>query len=410
MQAVATTSSSLLTSSKFEDITYLACVQGLSNVTNILGETSAEEYSITGRAATKITLLISCLGTLPDFRTIQDVLHECIDNCPDQYEMHRPSFKTLADAICTYLHLFFTGQPRDLSQIANALCDVISHYCNLCGLDRSAVYSVINGLRFLFSGQHDDNDDGCGDGGLNSANETLLNWVEKTDHISDSERPYFRSAIDAVFIRPKVSSRAHQLDLIPVSTLIYQGIDRNSEIHQSQKLQYKVFINATCKAIESLVNKPANLKPLCDEIHRFIDSQETISDFHSFLVKAVVDTVSTLIECLCNKPLNLDPVRDMLHEYIDIFPDFSKKDRSYYKSFASETCAKLQSRINRGFTLLSMYTVQPSSKDTSQSTYASQFSQKWGPDPSLRELGLLMHKLRKLGIRVYMHYNKLEPL
>ena len=124
---VTQTSSSLLTSCEDNNAAHLLSAYSLVTLKKIVGETP-KDYSIFVRAVVKILLLISSSGTLPDFRTIRGVLHECIGNGPDQFKSHHPSLKALADAMCTYLSLFFTGQPRDSSQILNALIDLVDSY------------------------------------------------------------------------------------------------------------------------------------------------------------------------------------------------------------------------------------------------------------------------------------------
>ena len=417
LQEVTNTSSSLLTSSESTNITHLINVHGLVTVKKILRETSTEEYSIIVRAVLKLAGLVFYSGTLPDFRTMRDVLYECIDNNPDQFKLHHPSLKALADAVCTYLHLFFTGQPRDSRQIVKALWDLINSYFNLCDLDRSALISVNNVFQLLFNSTQDDDDDDDyvdddidddDDDVFESSFETLRSWVEKTDKLTETVRPHFKSAIDALLRSVRSHMRYQRLDLREVRTALYQSIDDESELPESEQRVYKYLCSSLCTGIECLVNRPVNLEPLSIELYKFIESysEETLSDSWKSVLKFCVDVGCTLTECFFHKPINLDPVRDMLHDKVERHFDPSDTDYEAYKSLATDACKQLQTLATKKFGVFSMYSLQSRPRDKYEltNTCTSHYRQKIETDRNLRELKLLMYRLRKRGICVYMHY------
>ena len=418
LEEVTNTSSSLLTSSESTNITHLINVHGLVTVKKILGETSTEEYSIIVRAALKIARLVFCSGTLPDFRTIRNVLYECIDNSPDQFKLHHPSLKTLADAVCTYLNLFFTGQPRDSCQIVKALWDLANSYFNHCDLDRSALTSVINVFQLLLSSTQDgddadddiDYDDNVDDDDdvFKSSFETLRSWVEKTDQLTDSQRPHFKSAADTLLRSVRSHMRYHRLDLQEVRTALYQSIGDESELPESEQRVCKYLCSSLCTGIECMINRPVNVEPLSIELHKFIESfsEETLSDSGKSFLNLCVDVGCTLTECFFHKPINLDPVRDMLHDKVERYFDPSDTDYNAYKSLATDACKQLQTLATKKFGMFSMYSLQSRSRDKYEftNTCTSQYRQILETDRNLRELKLLMYRLRKRGICVYMEY------
>ena len=414
-EEVAKTSSSLLTTCEDNNRTHLVSVYSLVTLKKIFGQRSTEENSIFVRAATKIELLISRSGTFPDFRTIRDVLHECIDNSTDQFRKHHLSLKVLADAVCTYLSLYLTGQPRDSCQILDAFRDLVNSHYNLRDLDRSALASVLYVFRFLFhssqydgdiDGDEDDNDemedDNCDDNEmdddddddstLNSCFETLRSWVERTVYFSDSARPHFLSILEALILSVQSHLRGQQLDLQQVRTSLYQSIDDDPEVSESNRPACRYFVSSLCICIECLVNHPDNLQSLHSELHKLIESlpDESVTDVGKPVLQSCVDVCCPLIECLFKKPPNLTQVRDTLHNAIDHHCDPSDKDYEDYKLLASVTCELLQYLMSARLTLLSMYSLQTRPQENSQ----------------LRELKLLMYKLRKRGIHIYMHYTR----
>ena len=113
-----------------------------------------------------------------------------------------------------------------------------------------------------------------------------------------------------------------------------------------------------------------------------------MSDTGKPVLQSYVNVCCALIECLFNKPSNLTPLRDALHSVIDCHCDPSDTDYEDYKFLASVTCELLQYLITAHLTLFSMYSLQTRPQENSQ----------------LRELRLLMYKLRKRGICVHMQY------
>ena len=187
---------------------------------------------------------------------------------------------------------------------------------------------------------YDDNDDD----GLESYFEVLRSWVEKTDQFSDWLRPRFKSILEALILSIQSTLHARQLDLRQVR-----------------------------KELNELIQS---------------SSKETISGVGKPVLQSCLDVSFTFIECLFNKPLNLTPVRDALHDAIDRHCDPPNPDHEDYKYLASATCEILQYLITARLTLFSMYSLQAKLQENNQ----------------LRELKLLMYKLRKRGICVYMRY------
>ena len=395
-------SSSLLTTSLSSqtDPSYQKHLQGLTRIKGIFGKNSNEEYSVLLHFINKVALIMYPTGTLPDLKTTSSLLHEAIDNAPDMPDFLRPFCKVLGDAVCTNFYSWFYGRSFDWQQVCKAVFEWAEKYFDL-GLDQSdlsALISLTDLIPSLYWGHKD---------GFEAAFRVIDEWIEKTSFLSDQER--FQAEHIKIIAQREVmwAFENRPIDLQPIGSFLYDLIQLDPSLSETDRLSWKYLVDILCLSLESIVNtRPINLQPVITRLHEWMASSQGVQSlpptYRTFL-ELGAEFVSVFVQCILNNQFNFKPLHDLVYQWIDN-STISDSDRPKCKSYLDDCFTGMKTLMRKRSSILDVLPSSTDPIDTSFSMRAQRFNDKWGRGSTVSELRVLIHGLRKLGIKVYMRH------
>ena len=374
-------------------------LKDLTRIKSVLGESPTKEYSALVHFVQKVALISSLQGTLPDLKTVCSLVNEAVDNSPDMTDSHRYYCRYLGDVVCTNLYSWFYRQTYDWQEICRALFQWIDKYIDpdLSGLDLSVLESLVCLIPSLLRGERD---------GVESAFSAIRDWICETHHFRFVERLHLLNVVRALYLKVQLVFQEQPFDSQPLRAFLHMLLRYLRLIPSASHLFHGLsLVDVLCIAVESGVNsRPVNFQPVILRVREWMENTPEIQNMHPELrnlLEYCVEFTCIFVQCMLNTPFNLKPLNELVHAWIDRTPGLSESEISDYKSEADNFFLELQSMTRKRTSILD---VLPSSNDTSLSTRTTQFNDRLGKDNSLTELRVLIHTLRKRGIKVYMRH------
>ena len=398
LDELANASSSLLTTARSEeaDGSHILYLEGLKNLRVMPQHPPTKKYSIGVYFVTKIKLIWSSSGQLPDLKTLLGVMNESVDNSPHYSEAQRRLLKSLGEVVCSSWYSWFYGQPLDLQQVCQALNECTENCLEFSPCDATTLKSLTNLLPSLIQGQKE---------GFESAIRFIDAWIKQTHYLSVRQRLKYWLLFNDVCSAVRLAVDGQPLDLQALRLLLHNWINDDPTVAEPSRLHYKYSVDVVCIILEAIVNRrPVDLQPVLQIMYDWIDSTPSIQQQGDNFFKRATEFLFVLLQCWLSSPFNLQPLHDLMYKWIDSNPDLSESERNDLRSYADAAYREIQSLINRRASILDVLPGSSDPNDRSLSMHAQYSIFTSGKDPNLPKLKDLMYGLRKRGIRVYMHH------
>ena len=399
LDELAKTSSSLVTTAlpRPDDNSYQLYLLGLKLFRVMEKDAAAQEYSIWDHFISKIKLIWSFSGDLPDLKTLCGVMRESVDNSPHFSEIQRLYLKSLGDAVCSSWHSWYFGQPLDLLQVCQALADCTENCIELSPVDIIFLKSMIEIVPSLIQRQKER---------FELAFRYIDAWIDRTPSLNLRERTELRLVLKDVYPAVRLTFEGQPLNLQALRRMLHSWIKNDPTIAEASRVHYKYAVDVVCMSLEAIVNRqPVDLQPVIHVMYEWIESAPSIQQQHRYSLERAAEFVFVLMQCWFNSPFDLRPLHDLMHGWIDSNPfHLSESDRFDFRSYADETYRQIHTLISRRASILDVLPSSSEPNERSMSVRAHYLIDGLGKDPSLCELRVLMHGMRKRGIRIYMHH------